>query len=274
MITTNDIQRCAPVYSVYSEGPAKESILIVGSCRTVPYLNYLVRHNRMAGNPYRIQFVEPWGFHWNEAGEFQDFDKALLYAESDERILTAFRDATIFIHEFYKNAGMFNTSVDSPKNAYQFGLKPRVNVTIPNFHDNWILGLEQVMFNHDLRNRLAVHGRVTEEIFHEMRDHGLEEVRKFLSVCALSDFPEMGEYFQNHWRKERLFWKGNHVSKGFTLPIFRWMNEKFLHLELTNDFWYQASQEDLFGNDITPMTQFDVEAYGLEWPEPVKPLIW
>lgn len=273
MITTNDL-KVGPVYSLYSDGPAKESILIVGSCRSVPYLNYLHRYNEMSGKPFRIQFVEPWNLHWDMAGNMQDFDKALLDAESDERILTALRDTTIFIHEHYENAGMFNTSCKSDKTIYQFGLKPRVNVTIPNFHDCWVLGLEQVMFNHDLRNRLAVHGRVTEDIFLEMRERGLAEVKKFLSVCRLSDFPEMGEYFLEHWREERLFWKGNHVSKGFTLPIFRWMNEKFLHLELTNDFWYQASQEDLFANDITPMTQFDVEAYGLEWPEPIKPLIW
>lgn len=273
MITTNSLKG-GPVYSLYSEGVAKESILIVGSCRAVAYLNYLHRYNEMAGKPFRIQFVEPWNCHWSEDGKEQDFEAALLRAETDERILTALRDATIFIHEHYENAGMFNTSYLSDKSIYQFGLKPRVNVTIPNFHDCWVLGLEQIMFNHDLRNRLAVHGRVTEEIFAEMRDRGLREVAKFFSVCRLSDFPEMVEYFQDHWRKERLFWKGNHVSKWFTLHIFRLMNEKFLHLELSNDFWYGASQEDLFANDITPMTQFDVDAYGLQWPEPIKPLIW
>lgn len=273
MITTNDLKG-GPVYSIYSDGSAKESILIVGSCRTVPYLNYLHRYNEMAGKPLRIQFIEPWNFHWNAAGELQDFEAALLAAESDEIVLTAIRDATIFIHEHYENAGMFNTSSRTEKNIYQFGIKPRLNITVPNFHDHFILGLEQVMFDQSLRNRLAVHGRVTEELFHEMRERGYEEVRKFLSVCAMSDFPEMGAYFQEFWRTHRMFGKGNHVSKEFTLPIFRWMNEKYLHLPLNNDFWYAASQEDLFANDVTPMTQFDVEAYGLEWPEEVRPLIW
>lgn len=273
MITTNDLKG-GPVYSLYSDGPAKESILIVGSCRSVAYLNYLHRYNEMSGKPLRIQFVEPWNLHWNAAGNMQDFEKALLEAESDERILTAFRDATIFIHEFYGNAGMFNTSLDSPKNSYQFGLQPRLNITIPNFHDHFILGLEQIQFNHDLRNRLALAGRVSEDLFREMKTRGLAEVEKFVKVCSLSDFPEMGAYFLEFWRMERLFWKGNHVSKNFTLPIFRWMNEKFLHLPLSDDFWNQASGEDLFANDITPMTKFDVDAYGLQWPEEAKPLIW
>lgn len=228
----------------------------------------------MSGNPYRIQFIDPWGYHWSEDGKDQDFEAALIRAESDERILTTLRDATIFIHEHYENAGMFNTSSKTEKTIYQFGMKPRLNITIPNFHDHWILGLEQVMFDQELRGRLAVHGRVTEELFQEMKERGLAEVEKFLRVCALSDFPDMGPYFQEHWTTERLFAKGNHVSKGFTLPIFRWMNEKYLHLPLSNDFWQGASQEDLFGNDCTPMTQFDVDAYGLKWPEPIKPLIW
>lgn len=273
MITTLDLKG-GPVYSLYSEGPAKESVLIVGSCRAVPYLNYLHRYNEMAGKPFTIQFIEPWNFHWAADGSLQDFDAAILAAESDQRVLTALRDATIFIHEHYENAGMFNTSTKTEKNIYQFGMQPRLNITIPNFHDKWVLGLEQVQFDHDLRNRLAVHGRVTEELFHEMKETGLEEVSKFLSVCAMSDFPEMGEYFHNHWRNQRMFAKGNHVSKEFTLPLFRWMNEKYLHLPLSSDFWYQASQEDLFANDITPITQFDIDAYGLTWPEPVVPFIW
>lgn len=273
MITTMHIKG-GPVYSLYSDGPAKESILVMGSCRSVPYLNYFNRYNEMAGKPFRIQFIDPWNLHWNEAGGEQDFDAALLRAETDERILTALRDATIFAHEHYENAGMFNTYSKSEKTIYQFGLKPRLNITIPNFHDKWILGLEQVMFDHALRDKLAVHGRVTEPLFEEMRERGLAEVRKFLGVCSLSDFPEMADYFQNHWRNIRMFAKGNHVSKEFTLPIFRWMNEKFLHLPLNNDFWYGASQEDLFANDITPMTQFDVDAYGLKWPEAVRPLVW
>lgn len=271
MITTLDLKG-GPVYSLYSDGPAKESILIVGSCRSVPYLNYLHRYNEMAGKPFRIQFVEPWNYHWNEAGGEQDFEAALLKAESDERILAALGDATIFIHEHYSGAGMFNTSVDSEKNIYQFGLQPRLNITIPNFHDVWALGREQVMFDHDLHNRLVSQG-LTDELFHEMRDRGLREVSKFLKVCSLSDFPEMGPYFQEHWKKERMFAKGNHVNRNFTIPLFRWMNEKFLHLYLGDDFWNPASQEDLFGNDITPMTQFDVDAYGLQWPEPIQPLI-
>jgi hypothetical protein len=275
MITTICIKANGPVYSIYSNGPtAVESILIIGSCRSVAYLNYLHRYNEMAGKPFRIQLIDPWNLHWDAADNMQDFDKALLDAESDQRILTALRDATIFIHEHYESVGMFNTSTKSEKNIYQFGMQPRLNITIPNFHDVWALGLEQVMFDQALREKLAVHGRVTEPLFEEMRERGLAEVRKFLSVCALSDFPEMADYFQNHWKTKRMFAKGNHVNKEFTLPIFRWMNEKFLHLPLTNDFWYGASQEDLFGNDITPITQFDVDAYGLQWPEPIKPLIW
>lgn len=273
MITTCDLKK-GPVYSLYSDSPAKESILIVGSCRSVPYLNYLNRYNEMSGKPFRIQFIEPWNFHWDEANEFQDFDAALLRAESDDRILTAFRDATIFIHEHYECAGMFNTSVESQKNIYQFGLHPRLNITIPNFHDHWILGLEQVGSDPDLRHRLEEAGGVTDALFLEMMQRGSEEVRKFLKVCSLSDFPEMGPYFQDHWRTERMFCKGNHVSNKFTIPIFRWMNEKFLHLQLNDEFWSGASQEDLFGNDITPMTRFDVDAYGLTWPEEVKPLTW
>jgi hypothetical protein len=274
MITTIDVKANGPVYSLYSDWPAKESILIVGSCRSVPYLNYLKRYNEMDGRPFRIQFIEPWNCHWSESGEFQDFEAALIRAESDERILSAIRGTTIFIHEFYQGAGMFNTSTGSEKNIYQFGLQPRINITIPNFHDCWILGLEQVMFDQALRDKLAVHGRVTEPLFEEMRERGLAEVRKFLSVCALSDFPEMAEYFQANWKNKRMFAKGNHVNREFTLPIFRWMNEKYLHLPLSGEFWNGASQEDLFGNDITPMTQFDVDAYGLAWPEPVRPLIW
>jgi hypothetical protein len=273
MITTNDVKAQMPVFTTGRTGQAQEVILIVGSCRCVPYLNYVARWNTMQGEPYRIHFIEPWDQHWNAAGEPHDFEAALVACEKDERILSALRETTIFIHEHYESAGMFNTLPDAQKNIFQFGLSPRLNITIPNFHDHHILFTEQVQFDERKRELVRANGGVpSRELFEEMKEFGRASCERFYKVCRLSSFPEMESHFGANWRSRRMFWKGNHVSKHFTLRVFADMNERFLHWNLLDVFWREAFQEDLYANVVTPMTQYDVDAYGLTWPEEAQPL--
>lgn len=273
MITTCDIKAQLPVFTLGSTEPnPKEVILIVGSCRCVPYLNYIARFSEMNDHPFRIHFIEPWDNHWNAAGEMVDFEAALLALEQDERVLSVLKETTIYIHEHYECAGMFNSSRQSPKNIYQFGMAPRVECSIPNFHDHFVLCTEQAQFDQRTRENIRSNGGVpSRQTLSEMKDYGMLSLERFYGACAKSDFPEFAEYFKDNWRRMRLFWMGNHVSRFFTLEMFQMMNDKFLHFPLNEAFWGGASQEDLFENPHVPMTQYDVSMYGLSWPEEVVP---
>lgn len=254
MITTNDIkQKMREVFTLEPLGEAKETILILGSCRCVPYLNYLHRYNRMANRPFRIHFIDPFNYHWNAANELVDMDAAIESMEADPRILEVLRNTTIFIHEHYENYGMFNTDKQRTKTIYWFGMAPRLDINIPNYNDRAILLNDCQIAN------------LTPEKLNDWKASGEAEVERFCAVCERTSFPEFGAYFRENWRKKRFFWTINHITNEFTLGIFRMMNDKFLKLPLDNMFWDAVSNEDMYRSPSTPVTQHDIDAYGLEW---------
>lgn len=249
MITTIDIK--SKLRDVFEVGSGSTNILILGSCRTVAYLNYLDRYNRLNGNPYTVYAIEPNNYHWNEHEQEVNLNEELTKLETNERILSIIQKTDIFIHEHYAHFQMFNTSRESEKNIYQFGMAPKLDISIPNFHDHFVLEGD--------------YGACGIQTPTDYIEKGEAEVEKFCSVCLLSSFPEMADYFRDKWRDIRFFWRPNHVSAVFTMYIFRRMNSKFLNLRLNEDFINAASQEDLFKDPHTEVTDRDREGYGLTW---------
>ena len=244
MITTIDTKREQLAHGYYQSGSGPQEILILGSCRTIPYLNYLVRWNNAEGNnQFTIRRIDPcdWVVENIDVNSF----------ENDERILSVLKSSTIFIHEHLESYGMFNTSKHHSKSVYLFGMTAPVDISIPNWHD-WFL----------LFNDYADCGVVAPIDYVKK---GEQAVAEFCEICKLSSFPEMADHFANNWRTTRFFWSPNHVSSAFSLYIFRLMNDKFLHLPLVDEFWREAEKEDLFKNPHTEVTSRDREEYGIKW---------
>lgn len=267
MITTSNTKPRGGKPFQIGPDTARETILLVGSCRVNAHINYFDRYNRTAADPVRVFFVDPHDAHWNDDGQQQDLESALLAMESNPNYLNAIKSATVYLHEHYGNFGMWNAAQDAQKNIYQFGMSPRLDICIPNFHDRFVLFQERMNLDPNLQISFRVHGGMTPRIFGQMRHDGLDALEKFYSVCALSSFPEMAAHVRENWTKTRFFWTGNHVSAAFTLYLFRQLNDRFLHLPLDDEFWQGAATEDLFAKPCTPVTQYDVDAYGLTWPD-------
>ncbi len=249
MITTIEVK--AHLRDVMEIGEGPTSILILGSCRCVPYINYLNRCNLTKGDLYKIFVIEPNNYHWNEQYIPVNLEEELTKLETNERILSVLRSTKIFIHEHYANFGMFNTSKDELKNIYQFGINPDMDIAIPNWHDHMIL-----------ENDYTAYGATAPDDYIEK---GESEIEKFCAVCKLSSFPEFADYFRDNWRTTRFFWRPNHISSAFSIYIFRRMNSRFLNLTLTDDFWNTAKQEDLFSYPCTQVTQQDRDGYKITW---------
>lgn len=255
----------------YRYGSGPKHVLIIGSCRTMAYLNYLARYNDSAGNPMTLFHIDPFNWHWDVHEQVVNLEEAIGKCEADPRILDMLAGVEVFIHEYYAYFGMFNTSPEAEKTIYHFGLQPKQDICIPNFHNRFILFNEQLSFDKPKQEMLREHG-ATPDLIEAMKVYGEQAIDKFCYICEQSSFPEMAEYFRANWRHKRMFWTGNHVSAEFTLYLFRQMNERFLDLPLDGLFWNAASQEDMFSRPCTTITQQDVDAYGLTWTDPVEPL--
>ena len=218
----------------FQSGTGEKEILIIGSCRTVPILNYLVNGN---DGSLTIRRIDPCDW------AFDGYD--LTTIETDQRVLDVIESCDIFIHEYLINYGMFNTA-NYGKSIYQYGMKAPVNISIPNFNDHLIL-----------ENDYVAYGAAIPDDYIEK---GEAEIEKFCSHCDISSFPEFTQVFRDTWRSIRYFWRPNHVSAAFTKAIFKLMNEKFLHLPIGD-----VTDEDLFKEPHTSVTQRDREGYKLLW---------
>lgn len=274
MINTINIKQAQ--FEVFRVGNAesKEVILIIGSCRSVPYLNYLDHYNKLNNNRFLIYFIDPFNYNWDVNENRVDSEAVITSLETDKNLLDIISSATIFIHEYYGNFGMFNTFKDAEKNIYKFGMNPKIDITLPNFHDVFIMFNDIAKFDTEIRTMaeddLKSLGTLSDETLNKMFDISQTNLNKFYDICLKSDFPEMKEWFQNNFLTTRLYWTYNHVSKYFTLKLFEWMNEKYLHLDLPSSYWSFISKEDMFDNNYTSPTLYDKKFYDYKWDEPMQ----
>lgn len=229
---------------------SKEVVLILGSCRVVPYLNYFDQANAVCGNRFKIYCIDPINYQVDAGGNRLDTAGLLKALETDERFLSILRSVTIFVHEGLSSFGILNT-LDSDRNIYSFGMAPVHDINIPNFHDVFILFNDFAVFNPEFRGELTHDDQL--RVVHE----GDRHILRFCGICLQSSFPEFSDWFIANYLERRLFHSFNHVSAAFTLEIFRLMNEKFLKLELDANYWQQIGATDMYSNVSTPVSDLD-----------------
>ena len=244
-----------------------EVVFMMGSCRGVPHLNFLNEANSLIGQRFKIYYVDPHDFHWDEGENLVDIHEAIDRASRDTRITDALRSATIFIHEHYANYGCFNTDRSAPGNIYDHGMAAPLDICLPNFHNKYILFQEIVDHIPSIKSYWS-----SVDVAKQV---GTDSITAFKEMCAKTSFPEFADYFEANMRRVRMFFSNNHVSHHFTVPLFRMMNEKFLHLPLTETFYQRLYQTpDMYSSQsVVPLTQHDVDAHGWQWDEPIRPLI-
>lgn len=237
----------------------EDVILILGSCRVVPYINYLDQANAVCGNRFKIYAIDPINYQVDSAGNHLDTTGLLKALETDEHFLSILRETTIFIHEGLSSFGILNTLTEAETNIYQFGMKPRIDINVPNFHDVFILFNDFIAIDSQWQKELS------EADERKIVELGEAHIDRFCGICAQSSFPEFGPWFRENYLERRLFHSFNHVSSGFTLEMFRLMNERFLKLPLDNAFWQKIGAHDLYANNSTPVTERDGKYRAFKW---------
>lgn len=259
MINTVNIKQQQLTTGYFKTGTGPDVVFIMGSCRVVNYVNYFA-----AIPQFTVYSIDPFNFNWNINDDRVDYLGALKAQETNPELLTMLASVKIFIHEWYENAGMFNI-----KEIYNFGLKPEIDICIPNFNDLFILFKDIITFDSEMRKLAAqdfnVLGKLSEQTIQAILEVGRGNIDKFKKVCFLSDLPEMWDNFFSTWFRYRMFWSYNHVSKLFTLMVFNLINKKYFNNELTVD----ENHPDMFANNFTSPTQYDVLNYGIKWDEPI-----
>lgn len=276
MIGTYAIKMQQLANGFFQTGSGPYKILIQGSCRVAHLVDYFDQWNTANGNQLTIYSIDPFGFNWNLKDERVDYEQALSAWEEDGQMLSMLASVDCYVHEFYKHSGMFNVAKDEPKNVYQFGMNPKVDICIPNWNDRFVLMNDILAFDTDMRKKVIqdvnVVGKMSPQTEKEIFELSVANLHRFYDMCLLSDIPEMVEHVANNLRGIRFFHNYNHVTKFFTLFIFKKINEKWLHLNITPEFYHRIAQDDMFANSFTKITEYDIKLYQLNWGEEIHPL--
>lgn len=265
MYSTYDIKmQSETVFRCGNEVNPEETILILGSCRTAPYLNYLAHYNETHGDRFKIYAIDPLNYCIDMAGNKLDQKKLLKTLETDVNFLDILFSTTIFIHEGLANFGILNTlkwdeKILYSESIYDFGMKPEIDVNIPNFHDVALLFNDFKAMGHPCDTECEQRAIVL---------LGDKNIDRFCAICEKSSFPEFSPFFLNNYLKVRLFHSFNHVSSAFTREIFRLMDEKFLHLDPDDAFWQHPDvTHDMYANVSTKLTELDRKWRAYEWSD-------
>ncbi len=276
MISTYAIKKQQLEKGFFTIGSGKEVMLIMGSCRVAPYVEYLYQWNLVNDNRYTIHSIDPFNHNWNENDERVDYMEALEKLETHGGLLGMLKSVDIFLHEHYKNAAMFNCDKTAEKNIYKYGIAPSIDVCIPSFNDHFIMFADILQFDHEMRKRATqdfnVIGRLSGSTFQQLEAMSLKNLDKFFERCLKSDLPELAAVIKNQYKTTRYWHTYNHVSRFFTLTVFSMINEKYLHLDIKDKFWQWIANDDMFGNSYTPLTYDDVKCHEYNWREPVVSL--
>lgn len=269
MINTVNTKKEQLEKGFYSIGSGSETILIIGSCRSVPYMNYLNDWNKNV-NRFTICFIDPYNWNYDLNDNRISLEDKINSLETHEGLLNLFKNIKYFIHEHYANFGMFNVDKNSPKNIFQFGMNPEFNISIPAFNDCFILTNDIVSFDTAIRKKAIadynVIGRLSKETLADIEFVRNNNLQKFYNNCLKTDFPEFADIFEHNYKIKRYFWNSNHVAKSFTKILFEYMDRRFLHINCGFD---NISNHDMYANNYTYLSEYDE---GYLWNEEIKPL--
>lgn len=258
----------------FSVGTGREVVVILGSCRVLQYLNYFQYLN--TENRFTLVLIEVVNFSFDEQDNQVDGREFTKRFENNAALLGMLARCGVFIHEHTVSYGLFNTDRAQEKNIYQFGMAPEIDISIPNFNDIWMLFQEQVNFDVRIRElaRCDVDGigRLRDDLIETVRDTGIKRLTHFLDICRLTSLPEMADIVDLTWRDTRYWWTGNHVANIFTATVFRLMNKKFLHLDVSAEVQAQIDALDMYSTPCSPITRYDREAFGITWPQATEEL--
>jgi hypothetical protein len=259
MIDSVQIQEAQIKHGWLKVGTGKTTVLVMASCRGIPFLNYLNDLN--AHNDMTLCFINPSSWDVNGTNP-----------PDEARLASMFGPVKWFIHDTYMNHGVFNTSSLCRSRIYDLGLKPDLDISLPT-------GDAQILFQEIVDNHPAMKARcgsnpddIPGDIQEMIRSMGIEAVNGYGMICRMSSFPEMEDVFKSTWNKTRYLHTSNHTSSEFTTRVFRLMNDNFLHLNVDSGLWGKWLSEDMFSSNQAPVTEYDVRHHEIQWNTPISKL--
>lgn len=233
----------------YGNPAAPTVIVVIGSCRIVPILNYFRAYNHLNGNPFELLCFNPVEM-WEGPGT----DVGVCAT----KVLSGYRfgKVDVLVCESLKYCGALNTVVeDGTENVFTtLGMEPQAICRIPNWHYMHIYDVENAHYDQ------AYAAMGTEDRVAALRDRHDLHKGKFLNRCRLSSFPELEQWTLDIWRTTRLGWTSEHASRALLWKCFELVTQK-IGISITPELaTHEFCMADPYAATGAVLTPIDYEA--------------
>ena len=199
------------VFSDRTNASDNKTVVLIGSCRIVPYLNYLRVYNSLVAPSEALHLVclnpvEMWRGPGHEVAD----------GVNEKLANFQFGKVDYLICEHLQYCGVMNTVRSSPENIYDnLGCKPEVEIRLPNWNDMHILDAETAMHDKMVYANMEFIERVP-----YIREQTAIHKARFLSHCRSSSFPELEPWVEERWLTMRMGWTSSHPSHPLMWRMF------------------------------------------------------
>lgn len=237
---------------------SNENILLIGSCRITPFLNYLINHDFFA-NKYNYLCV----FVFND--QMKILSEDIIY---NEEIKDQINKSKYLFAEYVKNFNYFNTQRLTENNIFKIYDSFEKEIILPNWQDICLYAKDLIHFQ-GIKNEFIQ--LVKEEIhtcdFINLLQHVQNrELERYYNILQKANFPELITFVKSNLNKFRLAHSINHPSNIYFIEMFRLVLEKYFHGSpyFLPDSVYFAIKDEFLENKVldTKLTFYDYHYLG------------
>ena len=233
----------------FGNSQGKQTVVLIGSCRIVPFLNYLRVYNAMHGNLFELLCFNPVEMWQGPGCEVSD---------GANKVLSGYRFGKVdyLIGEHLERCGVLNTVRISPENVFDsLGCTPAVEMRLPNWNNMHTFDAETIMHDPKWYAKLGHAERVA-----YLRQETAIHKERFLSHCRESSIPQLEAWVSERWLTVRMGWSSSHPSHPLLWRMFECVAEK-MGLHFTPEFInHPLCANEVYQPTGIPLTKVDYEA--------------
>jgi hypothetical protein len=219
-LTTNDIINVNEQKQIMVlDNNSSENILIIGSCRITPILNYLINHD-LFGNKYNYLCVLVY------LPEMVQLSDDIIY---NDDIKLQISQSKILFAEYCRNYNYFNTQRLTEKSIFRIHNSFTHEIILPNWSDICLYARDLIYYK-DLKNnfyQLLKNEISFQEFTAVLQFHQEKELERHFAILNRANFPELITFTSMNLKTLRLANTLNHPTNIYNIELFRLIIEKF-----------------------------------------------
>ena len=200
---------------------SNQNILLIGSCRMTPFLNYLIHHDLFGVNYNYLCILV-------HIPQMKQLSEEIIH---NEHIKSQLFKSTILIAEYMRNYNYFNTQRDSEKCIFRVYDSFSREIILPNWPDT-CLYVKDIVHYKNLQNEFKqfLNKEINIEQFgYILQTHRQKELQRHFSVLNKSKAPwhHLINYTLSNLNDHRLGYTLNHPTNLYFIEMYRLLIEHF-----------------------------------------------